>query len=1099
MSDRTHDSNSTAQTQDTADVGIAPGRASGASMVHAMLAGGQRDPRVVAGVMQSHPSAAAEIVMLLNQTLGNRFVQAVLSFLAPGTTGATTGAAGPMRVTAHGLHVRSSPDTASHDNIIGTLPFHQVVQPTGQHGEWVAIQHDTQPAFVFGHYLEPAAKQADDGQPAATPVATPTVEQAPVAPIAPAAPIAPTAPVIASAPAVPAPVAPTPAAPTPVAPTPVAPTPSPTPAEAKPVESTPPAQVIPVALPAPVAAPTSTTATPAAPTPVAAPTPAPTATPSNPTVANAVTAAGHIPGVTDAKPHVGDTALHTIVKPGDKLPSVYVSVPPGGVTGAVEVFLFLHGMYAHETPRKDMPIKDPNPEEAMNLAGAMAKTQRNLVTLAPIARMAGDYPQWKDLEANGDGYKRLIDGAIANLPPDAHSGPITVGSISIAGHSAGGQALGEASEQLGDAIHDMTMEDGGYGDNQKKHPGSHAWKDSHAKVVKWLLSGQTEKLLRVLLHGEDNHGEGHILDSNLNVDSLTEAAQKMGLANVKVSKEVLAKHDKRSVPTMYLDHRLHITGLPAARTVSVFNMPGSNHMAVRNLSTQVLIEESRDTEFATSGASEGEEVTAPKHHHKHGKAAHTEPKHASLPDPAPTAAVPTSTPTAAPVAPSHVEAASAAPPTVAAPAPAPAADHANKSAKHGKHKHGKHEEGPQPGDIVFADLTDLDSMVAEVHNPRVSEVAKAVQAVSDKSKELTTTSLDRHEIKGAGRVELVRMIKDTHAQIAGLTADVDAAKLAAIKSRMFRALQEVSPYHEQARNIDILENNAEMAARKKTGDKTRTCNITSLGMALEGLGRGPEAYTGSHDKIVAVARHFQVDGVNIAAHGDLQAAGGGGASYESLLALRMPDFLELAAIAHYMKGTDEASVLAAADKAWGDIKKIDQLAEIAQDFGVTAEVKYFAFDPSAKALGKHAKGTQEESGSKESGDLDDQSKDRRHKVDELIDLHNQVDLETDPAKKADLQKQYDHAKGKLGSAMTDKATGVELEKYKQAVIATIGAELAAGKAVETHVIQHFVRVRAIHDDHVVIDDPGRQARAHKNVRWDEARAEGLFAKRIVLS
>ena len=43
------------------------------------------------------------------------------------------------------------------------------------------------------------------------------------------------------------------------------------------------------------------------------------------------------------------------------------------------------------------------------------------------------------------------------------------------------------------------------------------WKDSHAKVVKWLLSGQTEKLLRVLLHGENNHSEGHILDSNLNV------------------------------------------------------------------------------------------------------------------------------------------------------------------------------------------------------------------------------------------------------------------------------------------------------------------------------------------------------------------------------------------------------------------------------------------------------------------------------------------------------------------------------------------------------------------------------------------------------
>ncbi|HEU4734673.1 MAG TPA: hypothetical protein VFT22_42570, partial [Kofleriaceae bacterium] len=126
-------------------------------------------------------------------------------------------------------------------------------------------------------------------------------------------------------------------------------------------------------------------------------------------------------------------------------------------------------------------------------------------------------------------------------------------------------------------------------------------------------------------------------------------------------------------------------------------------------------------------------------------------------------------------------------------------------------------------------------------------------------------------------------------------------------------------------------------------------------------------------------------------------------------------------------------------------------------------------------------------------------KDQRHKIDALIDVHNQIDLETDPAKKAALQKDYDRQKAALGSAMTDKMTGVELEKYKQAVISTIGAELAAGHAVETHVIQHFVRVRAVHDEYVVIDDPARQARAHKNVRWEEARAEGLFAKRLVLT
>ncbi|HEU4731281.1 MAG TPA: hypothetical protein VFT22_25480, partial [Kofleriaceae bacterium] len=715
-----------------------------------------------------------------------------------------------------------------------------------------------------------------------------------------------------------------------------------------------------------------------APQPVPA-TPATGATSAAPAVASAVTAAGHIPGVTDARPHVGDKALHTIVQPGKGLPSVYVSVPPGGVTGAVEVFLFLHGMYAHEAPRKDMPIHDPNPEEAMNLAGAMANTKRNLVTLAPIAKMVGDYPQWKDLEQNNDGYKRLILGAIANLPADAHNGDITVGSISIAGHSAGGQALGEAAEQLGDQIHDMTMEDGGYGDNTKKHPGAHAWKDSHAKVVQWLLSGKTDKLLRVLLHGEDNHGEGHVLDSNLNVDSLTDAANKLGLAGIKVTKEVFAKHEKRSVPTMYLDHKLHITGLPATRTVSVFNMPGSNHMAVRNLSTQALIEEDRDTEFVASGQapSTGTEA-APKHHAKHASTRPAHADHAAQPAPAATAehAQPAATTAAAApqAAQDHPTAAPAKAPEPAA-APAAVAAHAAQPAK-SSHKHGGKADkphGPQPGDVVFADLTDLDQMVAAVHDPHVAAVAQAVHAVNDKSRELTATQLDRHELKGPARVQLLGLIRTTHDQIKSLAGDVDPAKLAAIKSRMFRALQEVSPYHEQARNIDILENNSEMATRGKTGDKTRTCNITSLGMALEGLGRGANDYTGSKEKVVAAAKHFQVGHVNIAEHGDLQSERKGDTEWDTLVTLRLPDFLELTAIAHFMDGTSEASVLAGADLAWGGIKQIDKLADLAREFGVGAEVKYFSFDPTAPAVskGKSSKtkapsGTKEDHGTDES-------------------------------------------------------------------------------------------------------------------------------------
>jgi hypothetical protein len=39
---------------------------------------------------------------------------------------------------------------------------------------------------------------------------------------------------------------------------------------------------------------------------------------------------------------------------------------------------------------------------------------------------------------------------------------------------------------------------------------------------------------------------------------------------------------------------------------------------------------------------------------------------------------------------------------------------------------------------------------------------------------------------------------------------------------------------------------------------------------------------------------------------------------------------------------------------------------------------------------------------------------------------------------------------------------------------------------------------ALHDDHVVVDDPARQARANRRVTWEEARAMGYFYYRLVL-
>jgi hypothetical protein len=178
MSERAQDSDVATQASAPGEGTHAPAQPA-ASAVHAMVARGRHDPAAIAAMLQSNPGAQNEILVLLNQTLGHGFVRAVLDLLAP-STGASAG--GPMRVIANGLHVRSAPSQLTDDNIIGALPHHAIVSAVGREGDWVKIDHHSGPAFVFGQYVEPAAKPhgpatAASATPAtATPaIATPVV------------------------------------------------------------------------------------------------------------------------------------------------------------------------------------------------------------------------------------------------------------------------------------------------------------------------------------------------------------------------------------------------------------------------------------------------------------------------------------------------------------------------------------------------------------------------------------------------------------------------------------------------------------------------------------------------------------------------------------------------------------------------------------------------------------------------------------------------------------------------------------------------------------------------------------------------------------
>jgi hypothetical protein len=411
--------------------------------------------------------------------------------------------------------------------------------------------------------------------------------------------------------------------------------------------------------------PPTPTVTPAAPAPAVAKPPEP--------VKNVDPAPAHVDG--KVKPHL----LHL-----EDFPPIHAFVPPGGVQGHVEVMLFLHGMYAYYEGAKGAAINDPDPDRSMNLAGAAAATTRNLVTLAPVATSSqNSWPHWKELAENGT-FPKLIKKALEQLSTDMSIKPnLEVGSISLAGHSAGGQGIGFAAGQLMDAVHDVTMEDGGYGNGKSKD-----WAPAHRELGKWLLGGKTDKILRVMYRKGHDHSEGDIIQSVMNPEKLEALAHSKGkdfnFPEVTVTRDEGNK-DKRTVKDAYLDHVLHIHGRPGTRTVNVFVVNTGDHMRLRNDVTQRLMTEGRDTEFeqgvtaptgalsATGPMPEQQDHDGAKHV-SHANKAHHEDK------PAPT--TPTITPTPANAPPAKIE------PAAATPAPAKA------DTKH-HHKEAHHDDKPE--------------------------------------------------------------------------------------------------------------------------------------------------------------------------------------------------------------------------------------------------------------------------------------------------------------------------------------------------------------------------------------------------------------------
>jgi hypothetical protein len=297
---------------------------------------------------------------------------------------------------------------------------------------------------------------------------------------------------------------------------------------------------------------------------------------------------------------------------------------------------------------------------------------------------------------------------------------------------------------------------------------------------------------------------------------------------------------------------------------------------------------------------------------------------------------------------------------------------------------------------------------------------------------------------------------------------------AAFKAAAYRLIASISTYYSQSRNIDILES--------PPPTDTRTCNITSLAMALEGLGVSAASYTGSKEKVQAAAKFYshKITGDATSKAGAVDAVGGQGVSWSQLVGMRLSDFLELAAIARSMPDTSDDGVKAGAKAAWDSILSIGVLKELGGKFGASGSTK--TFDATGAKSGKGKK-----------SDLDRLSsfgKEHRKNVEKYINARNKGDAKDI----AEYQKGYDAAMND-----TDIDDQLSIETYRDYVIEHIGADLDAGGSIVIALTGHYAKLQAILPDGVIVHDPARDSRAATKLSWKEARAMGYFKYRLVLS
>jgi len=187
------------------------------------------------------------------------------------------------------------------------------------------------------------------------------------------------------------------------------------------------------------------------------------------------------------------------------------------------------------------------------------------------------------------------------------------------------------------------------------------------------------------------------------------------------------------------------------------------------------------------------------------------------------------------------------------------------------------------------------------------------------------------------RSEWVHAIAQSRHLVKGLNSfelNLPPEQLNALKGYLNRRLLEATPYYTQMANLNLLQDGPKSKAW------TRTCNLTTLSMAMEALGVGPEDFNGNTERLQRIANTLEA--WRYEKYQEKAEKGVGAFCVLDVKAMRMPDLLQFVAVYLFvdlqiddLRGPAYLKKISAArDTAVKQIIYYDFLRKIAGLFGV---------------------------------------------------------------------------------------------------------------------------------------------------------------------